>query len=89
MEKFIAVEIPEKDNNGHRIAWWVPDMCLKVIDILESENPKYNFFQIVTTGNISCSSKFALMKIKDEFINETVQLNETDQLIETIELIEK
>jgi len=79
MDKYIALEIPEKDNSGHRIAWWVPDMCLKVIEILETENPDYEFFQIVTTGNISCSSKFALMKIKDEkkIKNKEVQLIET------------
>jgi len=81
MDKYITVEIPEKDSTGHRIAWWVPDMCLKVIEILEKENPKYDFFQIVTTGNISCSSKFAIMKIKtDSKIKiKEVQLIKTEQ----------
>jgi Ni2+-binding GTPase involved in maturation of urease and hydrogenase len=67
MKKFITVEIPEKDNNGHRLAWWMPDMCLTIIDILEQENPEYDFLQIVTTGNLACNMKFALMKLKPLF----------------------
>jgi len=81
MEKYISVEIPDKDIDGNRLYWWEPDMIIKAIEILERKNPKYNFFQIVSTGNNGVLCKFALMKIKNEqnIKNKDVKLIETEQ----------
>lgn len=79
MDKYISVELPSKNNNGSHIYWWNPDMLIQGIEILEAKNPKYNFFQIVSTGNNGGTIDYALMKIKNE---QTIKNNEV-QLVET------
>jgi hypothetical protein len=63
MEKFITVGIPSY-SEGKYISWWSPNMCCKVIEILEKENPAYEFQQIITSPGNGGWSDFAIMKLK-------------------------
>lgn len=63
-KKYISVSIPRKDENGDWCNWWVPDHGIKAIEILESENPNYEFVQIVTSPNNGGWKEYAIMKLK-------------------------
>ena len=63
MKKYIVVNIPKKDKNEDTLCWWVPKHVPEIIEILEKENPNYEFHQFVTSPCNGGYKEFAIMKI--------------------------
>jgi hypothetical protein len=64
MKKYMAVSIPNRDEDDEILSWWRSEDLIRIIEILEEKYPDFVFHQVVTTVGTGGHPEFILMKLK-------------------------
>ena len=68
LEKYITInEIPRIGSNPNKtLNWWIFEHMPEIIEILENNNPCYEFLQVVTSPGHGWHKEYVIMKIKND-----------------------